>query len=162
VRLDLQVHNRPDVCADLHRLPFGDAVFDAVVSIAVLEHCRRPWLVMRELWRVLRPAGHVLLSLPFMQPAHANPADYFRFTAEGMRELALDAGFVVLETGPDNSTHQTIAWMLWELLRHHPRHRYLASDPRVHVWFTRFSRREGRLTMPTLGNGFYLVARRDT
>jgi glycogen(starch) synthase len=162
VRLDLQLGNRPEVCADLHHLPFSEGVFDAVFSIAVLEHCRRPWLVMRELRRVVRPGGHLLLSFPFMQPAHPNPDDYFRFTAEGMRELALDAGFVVLETGPDNSTQQTIAWMLWELLRHHPRHRYLASDPRVHLWFDRFSRREGRLTMPTLSNGFYLVGKRES
>ena len=162
IRLGLERHERPEICADLHQLPFSEAAFDAVLSIAVLEHCRRPWVVMRELRRVLRPGGHLLLSVPFMQPAHAYPNDYFRFTAEGMRELAVDAGFLVLETGPDNSTQHTIAWMLWELLRHHPRHRYLASDPRVHEWFDRFTRREGRVTMPTLGNGFYLVGKRES
>lgn len=161
VRIDIQLHNRPDLCADLHRLPFPNETFDAVFSIAVLEHCRRPWVAMRELRRVLRPGGHLLLSLPFMQPAHANPNDYFRFTAEGMRELALDAGLAVLETGPDNSVQQTLAWVLWELVRHHPRHRYLASDIRVHRWLNDFSRRQGRLVVPVVGNGFYLVGRRE-
>jgi len=160
VRVDIQLHNRPDVCSDLHALPFRDATFDTVFSIAVLEHCRRPWVAIRELRRVLRPGGHLLLSLPFIQPAHANPDDYFRFTAEGMRELAADAGLTVLETGPDNSAQHTLAWVLWELVRYHPRHRYLASDIRVHEWFDAFSRRAGRVVLPTLGNGFYLVAQR--
>ena len=161
IRIDIQMHNRPDVCTDLHSLPFRDAAFDTVFSIAVLEHCKRPWVAIRELRRVLRPGGHLLLSLPFIQPAHANPDDYFRFTAEGMRELAGDAGLTVLETGPDNSAQQTLAWVLWELVRYHPRHRYLASDIRVHEWFDTFSRRAGRVVLPTLGNGFYLVAQRE-
>jgi ubiquinone/menaquinone biosynthesis C-methylase UbiE len=47
--------------ADLTRLPFGDEQFDAVVCGWVLEHLPDPRPGLRELARVLRPGGKLLL-----------------------------------------------------------------------------------------------------
>ncbi|HMC65066.1 MAG TPA: class I SAM-dependent methyltransferase [Gemmataceae bacterium] len=47
--------------ADLTRLPFADQSFDAVVSGWVLEHLPDPRPGLRELARVLRPGGKLLL-----------------------------------------------------------------------------------------------------
>ena len=74
------------VLADAHRLPFGDTTFDIVYSVAVLEHVQRPWLVADEIRRVLKPGGHVVLELPFLNVIHAEH-DYFRFTDRGIRAL---------------------------------------------------------------------------
>jgi SAM-dependent methyltransferase len=49
------------VAADLTRLPYADAVFDAAVSGWVLEHLPDPRPGLRELARVLRPGGKLLL-----------------------------------------------------------------------------------------------------
>lgn len=48
--------------ADAHRLPFGTASFDAVVSSSTLHHWRRPRLVLGELRRVLRPRGRLIVT----------------------------------------------------------------------------------------------------
>jgi len=48
--------------ANLERLPLGDAEFDLVVSVQVLEHLIDPAAALRELARVLRPGGTLLLS----------------------------------------------------------------------------------------------------
>ena len=54
--------DRPtQVAADLTRLPYGDGVFDAVVCGWVLEHLPDPRPGLRELSRVLQPAGKLLL-----------------------------------------------------------------------------------------------------
>jgi SAM-dependent methyltransferase len=45
-------------------LPFVDESFDLIVSVWVLEHLKRPLDVMREVRRVLRPAGHFLFVTP--------------------------------------------------------------------------------------------------
>lgn len=48
------------------RLPFRDAAFDVVVAYQVFEHIPPPARASqaRELWRVVRPGGHLLLSAP--------------------------------------------------------------------------------------------------
>ncbi len=49
------------LAADLTRLPFADAVFDAAVCGWVLEHLPDPRPGLRELGRVLAPGGRLLL-----------------------------------------------------------------------------------------------------
>lgn len=75
-----------DVVGDAQRLPFHTASFDIVYSIAVLEHVPKPWLAAQEIARVLRPGGHVVLELPFLNVIH-DEHDYFRFTDKGIRSL---------------------------------------------------------------------------
>ena len=50
------------VRANLEQLPLGDAEFDLVVSIQVLEHLLDPAAGLRELARVTRPGGTLVLS----------------------------------------------------------------------------------------------------
>jgi SAM-dependent methyltransferase len=45
-------------------LPYGDASFDAVVAIEVMEHTRSSYGVLGEIARVLRPGGSLVLSVP--------------------------------------------------------------------------------------------------
>lgn len=47
--------------ADLTRLPYADAAFDAIVCGWVLEHLPDPRLGLRELTRILQPGGKLLL-----------------------------------------------------------------------------------------------------
>jgi len=51
--------------ADLSQaLPFDDASFDCVTCIEGLEHLENPFQAVRELARVLRPGGALVLSMP--------------------------------------------------------------------------------------------------
>lgn len=46
------------------RLPFEDSSFDVVVSIEVVEHVEDPFAFLRELARVARPGGRVVVTTP--------------------------------------------------------------------------------------------------
>ena len=50
--------------ADLTRLPFPDASYDAVLASHVLEHIRDDRRALREVRRVLRPGGFAALPVP--------------------------------------------------------------------------------------------------
>ena len=58
-RIRAVVHNLDDPV-----LPFADQEFDAVVSTEVLEHLRAPFLVLRDLVRVLKKGGRLVLTIP--------------------------------------------------------------------------------------------------
>ncbi|MEC8989137.1 MAG: class I SAM-dependent methyltransferase, partial [Verrucomicrobiota bacterium] len=55
---------RADVFSDSMVLPFPEGTFDTIVSTQVLEHVRQPEIVIREMARVLKPNGILILSAP--------------------------------------------------------------------------------------------------
>ena len=84
INLEIDATPEVDVIADGHLLPFKDAVFDAVISEAVLEHVHSPNRVVAEIHRVLKPGGYICVAVPFLQGYHASPYDYQRWTVLGI------------------------------------------------------------------------------
>jgi SAM-dependent methyltransferase len=82
INLDIYPHENTDVAGDAHRLPFLAESMDGVWLCAVMEHLRRPFDVADEVFRVLKPDGFVLVTVPFIQPRHGSPYDYFRYTLD--------------------------------------------------------------------------------
>jgi len=61
---------------DAHQLPFGDATFDAVHCERVMMHLADPGLALREMQRVVRPGGRVLIAEVYAagaRMAHPDP-----------------------------------------------------------------------------------------
>lgn len=84
-----------DVFGDGLRLPFRDDSFDTVVCFEVLEHVKDGAQLTRELARVVRPGGTVILTVPFLWGEHCQPHDYSRYTVFGVRELFSRAGLAI-------------------------------------------------------------------
>src|SRR5687768_14810165 len=102
--IDMQPGEGVDFVADIECLEkgmFRPGEFSGVLCSEVLEHVRRPWLAIPEMFRVLRPGGAILVTIPFAFHIHAYPHDYFRYTPECIRLMLEDAGFerVRVETG---------------------------------------------------------------
>jgi SAM-dependent methyltransferase len=79
---------------DAHALPLADASFDAAVSFQALEHMERPGQCLREMTRVLRPGGRVVVTVPGVWVLHEAPRDFWRFTRHGLEDIAREAGLV--------------------------------------------------------------------
>ncbi len=78
-------------------LPYRDDEFDTVVLLQVLEHVPRPWKVVEECARVCKPGGFLLASVPFLFPHHPSPKDYYRYTHEGLANLAEQSNLEIRE-----------------------------------------------------------------
>ncbi len=86
-----------DQCADLNEpLPIEDNRFDTILLSDVLEHIAEPWALWREMHRVLKPSGKIIISVPFMYWLHETPYDYYRYTEHALTKMATDCGMDVL------------------------------------------------------------------
>jgi SAM-dependent methyltransferase len=73
-------------------LPHADDTFGLVISDQVFEHIHGlPSVAMKETLRVTKPGGWVLHTTCFRTPYHG-PGDYWRYTPEGLGELASMCG----------------------------------------------------------------------
>ena len=62
-----------DIISDITKVPEPDASFDVVMCIEVLEHLPSPVEALRELSRLLRPNGLLIVTAPFCSLTHFAP-----------------------------------------------------------------------------------------
>ncbi|KPL11309.1 hypothetical protein AMJ85_03910 [candidate division BRC1 bacterium SM23_51] len=88
------------VCGRVETLPFGDQTFDLLLALDLLEHIDDDAALLRELWRVCRPGGHVLISVPayrFLWSDHDEALHHFRrYTRVSLKQLLRSTDFEVV------------------------------------------------------------------
>ncbi len=113
VNLEVVPYDTTDVLGIGQCLPFETETFDAVLSLAVLEHVNDPFLCAREIERVLKPGGELYCAVPFLQPFHAYPNHYYNMTHVGLANL-----FPGLEVREQKVVRETLPiWGLTWILR---------------------------------------------
>ena len=81
---------------DILRMSFGDSSFDVVISCETIEHVVDPVRAVRELARVLRPSGTLLLSTPNYLGLHGLHRAYRRLLGRPYSELGQPINKLVL------------------------------------------------------------------
>ena len=97
VLMDAVHYANLDLVSTCAELPFLDSSFETVISQAVFEHVADPFLLAKEIFRVLKPGGIFYLTTAFMQPLHGDPFHYFNMTANGLKRVL--SGFEIKEIG---------------------------------------------------------------
>lgn len=87
---------KADFFYDGRKLPFEDGSFDAVICNQVLEHVFEPDAFVREIARVLRSGGRLLLTVPFVWDEHEQPRDFGRYSSFGLAALLARNGLRVV------------------------------------------------------------------
>lgn len=101
--VDLVCGRGVDQVASAHALPFDTESFQVVVCTEMLEHDTAPWLSIREMHRVLKADGFLILSTRGNGfPEHDFPGDCWRFMKDGVYALVENwAGFRIQQCVPD-------------------------------------------------------------
>jgi SAM-dependent methyltransferase len=86
-----------DICVNNETM-IASEHFDYIVCTEVLEHTLQPFDAVREIKRMLKPGGLVLVSVPFNFRIHGPLPDCWRFTEHGLRALFKD--FKIKELTP--------------------------------------------------------------
>jgi hypothetical protein len=88
VGIDILAGDGVDRVLDMEgEIPSDLGMFDHVECMSVLEHSPRPWLITRNIERVMNVGATLFLTVPFVWDYHPYSSDYFRFTQEGVRAL---------------------------------------------------------------------------
>lgn len=115
--LDLSPESEADHVGSVEETGLEDAEFGVVLCTQVLEHCDDPWRGIRELRRIVRPGGFLLLSVPHVSFYHPHPADHWRFTQEGLVRLCASGGFrpveLLAQEGSVVALAQVVCFLAW-------------------------------------------------
>jgi SAM-dependent methyltransferase len=116
VSCDLLPNEHVDVVAEAECLPFADETFDYVESGAAFEHVHDPLVAIREVKRVLRPGGRMLINTGFLCAYHGYPGHFFNMTPQAVETHLLDDFHIEESTVPDAATPATSVLGIVELL----------------------------------------------
>lgn len=86
-----------DLFGSAYKIPVEDVSFESAICTAVLEHMEEPEEALRECYRVLKPGGVAIYSVPFIWHLHEEPRDFYRFSKYGLKYLFEKVGFEIVE-----------------------------------------------------------------
>ncbi|MDP3004055.1 MAG: methyltransferase domain-containing protein [Candidatus Azambacteria bacterium] len=94
--LDIKPENGADIVGSVENIPLENGSVDSIISMQVLEHVKNPAKAVSEFYRVLKPGGHCLITVPQLSELHEEPRDYFRFTKFALEEIFESSGFKII------------------------------------------------------------------
>lgn len=101
-------HNYANVFYDGKTIPFESGTFDSILSNQVFEHVFNPNVFFKEVNRVTKIGGVLLMTFPFVWDEHEQPYDYARYSSFGIKHILHENGFEVIEYRKSNNGVEVI------------------------------------------------------
>ena len=111
---------KPDYTWDGTRMPFENNTFESAFGTEVLEHCPNPEIILKEIYRVLKPGGVFLFTVPFLWNLHEVPHDEYRYTPFSLERHLKNSGFRDVTIKATGGWHASMAQMLGLWVRRSP------------------------------------------
>ena len=96
--IDFYPYPNVNLVADISDvIPLEDSSADIAILSNVLEHVYDFQTLLKEIHRVLRPGGSILIVVPFMIKLHQLPYDFFRYTRHALERIGEETGFADIQ-----------------------------------------------------------------
>ena len=112
IKFDGCINVNCDVSYDGQKLPFRDSSVDCALMSEVLEHVFEPHHLLSEIYRVLKPNGTLLATVPFVWDEHDQPYDFGRYTSFGLKYLLEKNSFDICYFKKNGSYINTLTQMV--------------------------------------------------
>lgn len=118
IGVEYTIFLRPTVVADITSpLPFKNKVADVVILSNFLHIPPYPESVLKEVYRILKINGLLVLTAPFIFNYRPEPTDHWRFTEEALQLLLQNSGFVDIHIVPFGNNFTAAAFLISPFLR---------------------------------------------
>ena len=118
--IDYDKNIKPDYTWDGVKMPFEDNSFESTIGTEVLEHCPNPEIILKEVYRVLKPGGVFIFTVPFLWNLHEVPNDEYRYTPFSLERHLKNSGFKDVQIKSSGGWHSSLAMMLGLWIRRSP------------------------------------------
>jgi len=71
--------------------------FDVIYCLEVLEHTYEPWEMLKQMYKLLKPNGHLYISVPFQFRIHGPLPDCYRISEYGLKYLIEKNNFQIIK-----------------------------------------------------------------
>ena len=103
-------YEKLDIISDIADIPVSDNNFDSVMCIEVIEHVPNPLEAIKEIHRVLKKGGNLILTAPFNSLTHYAPYHYSTgFNRYYYQHHLEDIGFEIEEIIPNGNYFEYLA-----------------------------------------------------
>ncbi len=122
-------YSKIDYESDITSIPVPDKSFDVILCTEVLEHIPEPIEALREMARILRRGGQLLITAPLGSGLHQTPYHYYGgYTPQWYKHFLPKFGLQVKEISPNGGFFKLLAQecarVAWTL----PQHKHLHGN----------------------------------
>ena len=99
-----------DIASDILSIPAEDGFFDVILCTEVLEHVPEPIKAIKEMVRLLKKGGKILITAPLGSGLHQLPFHYYGgYTPEWYKKFLPENGIIVKEIKPNGGFFKHLA-----------------------------------------------------
>jgi SAM-dependent methyltransferase len=108
--------NNVSIISSITNIPLPENSLDVILCSEVLEHVSNTNEALKELSRLIKKNGKIIVTTPFFYPLHEEPNDFIRLTPYQLKEISSKVNLEVIEiyqTGNELEVLATVWDNMW-------------------------------------------------